>query len=118
MNITPFKIEIQQTVLEDLRDRLSRTRWPDESEGAGWSMGTNLEYLQDLVKYWQTKYDWRTHEAKLNRLEQFTTEIDGVKIHFVFERGKGPNPTPIILTHGWPDSFYRFHKIHPNVDRS
>jgi pimeloyl-ACP methyl ester carboxylesterase len=113
MKTQPFQIEIPQTVLDDLQERLANTRWPDEAEGAGWSMGTNLEYLQDLVKYWQTKYDWRTREAELNRLKQFTAEIDGVKIHFVFERGQGPNPTPIILTHGWPDSFYRFHKIIP-----
>ncbi len=113
MNIQPFKIDIQQTVLDDLRDRLSRTRWPDEPDGAGWDLGVNLEYLKDLLNDWQTRYDWREHEAELNRLEQFTALVDGVKIHFVHVRGKGPNPTPIILTHGWPDTFQRFHKIIP-----
>jgi pimeloyl-ACP methyl ester carboxylesterase len=113
MNITPFKIEIQQTVLEDLRVRLERTRWPDEVEGAGWSMGTNLGYMKELVDYWQTKYDWRKHEAMLNELPQFKADIDGVNVHFVHAKGTGKNSTPIILTHGWPDSFYRFHKIIP-----
>jgi pimeloyl-ACP methyl ester carboxylesterase len=108
-----FQIKIPQSALEDLQTRLSNTRWPDEADGAGWSMGTSLEYLKELVKYWQTKYDWRKHETMLNEFKHFKTEIDGVNIHFIHEKGKGPNPTPILLTHGWPDSFYRFHKIIP-----
>jgi pimeloyl-ACP methyl ester carboxylesterase len=113
MQPKPFSINVPETVLEDLRGRLERTRWPDQPEDAGWGLGTNLEYLQDLVRYWQTNYDWRKHEAQLNAFKQFTAEVDGVKIHFIHEKGQGPNPTPIILTHGWPDSFYRFHKVIP-----
>ncbi len=113
MNIQPFKIAIPQSTLNDLRERLARTRWPDEVEGAGWSYGTNLDYLKSLVAYWQHEYDWRKQEATLNRYTQFRTELDGLSIHFIHERGKGPNPLPIILTHGWPDSFYRMHKIIP-----
>ncbi|GHO79006.1 multidrug MFS transporter [Ktedonobacter sp. SOSP1-85] len=113
MSIQTFKIAIPQAVLDDLQERLARTRWPDEVEGAGWDYGTNLAYLKELVDYWRNEYDWRAHEAKLNSFAQFRTEIDGLGIHFIHERGKGPNPIPLLLTHGWPDSFYRFHKIIP-----
>jgi pimeloyl-ACP methyl ester carboxylesterase len=113
MTIQPFKIAIPQSTLNDLRERLARTRWPDEVEGAGWSYGTNLDSLKSLVAYWQHEYDWRKQEATLNRYTQFRTDLDGLSFHFIHERGKGPNPLPIILTHGWPDSFYRMHKIIP-----
>jgi pimeloyl-ACP methyl ester carboxylesterase len=113
MKTQPFQINIPQDVLDDLHTRLKRTRWPDEVEGAGWSMGTNLAYMKDLVDYWLSGYDWRENEAKLNALPQFKADVDGVNIHFVHAKGEGKNPTPIILTHGWPDSFYRFHKIIP-----
>ena len=76
-------------------------------------MGTSLEYLKELADYWQHGYDWRAHEAALNALPQFKAEVNGTVIHFIHVKGKGPNPTPIILTHGWPDSFHRFHKVIP-----
>jgi microsomal epoxide hydrolase len=113
MSIQPFKINIPQSTLDDLRERLARTRWPDEVEGAGWDYGTNVGYLKSLVDYWQHEFDWRKQEAKLNTYTQFRADIDGLNIHFIHERGKGPNPIPLILTHGWPDSFYRMHKIIP-----
>src|SRR5450755_4458724 len=113
MQIQPFKIDIGQSVLDDLRQRLDDTRWPDPGEGAGWNAGTNSAYLKKLVHYWQHQYDWRKQEAALNQFAHFRTEVDRVGIHFIHERGKGPNPIPIILTHGYPDSFYRFAKIIP-----
>ncbi|HZR38782.1 MAG TPA: epoxide hydrolase [Ktedonobacteraceae bacterium] len=113
MSIQPFTINVPQTILENLHDRLARTRWTDEVEGAGWDYGANLGYMKELANYWQHEYDWRKHEAALNNFAQFKAEVDGIGIHFIHERGKGPNPTPIILTHGWPDSFYRMHKIIP-----
>lgn len=113
MSIQPFHIDVPQAVLQDLKERLAETRWPDEVEGSGWDYGTNLDYLKGLVDYWQNKYDWRAQEAKLNQFNQFRTEVSGTGIHFIYERGKGPEPIPIILTHGWPDSFYRFHKVIP-----
>ena len=113
MSIQPFQVNIPQSTLDDLQERLAHTRWPDEVEGAGWDYGTNLDYLKSLVAYWQHEFDWRVQEEKLNQYAQFRAEVDGVGIHFIHERGKGPNPTPIILTHGWPDSFYRMHKILP-----
>lgn len=113
MNIQPFKIAVPQTTLDDLRARLAAARWPDEAEGTGWNYGTNLGYLKELVDYWQHSYDWRAQEAKLNQFAQFRAEVDGQNIHFIHIRGKGPNPTPLLLLHGWPDSFYRFYKIIP-----
>jgi pimeloyl-ACP methyl ester carboxylesterase len=111
MNIQPFTINLHQSILDDLRDRLERTRLPDQPDGADWSLGVNLEELKSLMAYWQTGYDWRKHEADLNRLPQFTAQVDGVNIHFVHLRGRGPNPKPLLLTHGWPDSFQRFEKV-------
>src|ERR1700687_3108392 len=113
MSIQSFKIAIPQATLDDLRERLAHTRWADEVEGAGWDYGTNLGYLKQLVDYWQHTYDWRAQEAKLNQFNHFRAEIDGLGIHFIHERGKGSNPLPIILTHGWPDSFYRMVKLIP-----
>ena len=113
MSIQPFKIAILQTTLDDLRERLARTRWPDEIEDAGWDYGTNLEYMRELADYWQHTYNWRKHEAELNMFAPFEAEIDGVGIHFIHERGRGPNPLPIIITHGWPGSFYEILKVIP-----
>jgi pimeloyl-ACP methyl ester carboxylesterase len=115
MQIQPFQINVPQAVLDDLQKRLARTRWTDEVEGVGWDYGTNLDYLKELVDYWQHQYNWRKQEAELNKFAQFKAEVNGIGIHFIHERGKGPNPIPIILTHGWPDSFYRFHKIVPRL---
>lgn len=111
MSVEPFKIEVPQATLDDLQARLARTRWLNAPEGAGWTYGIALEYLQELVDYWQHGYDWRKQETALNRFAQFKAEVDGVKIHFIHERGKGPNPTPLLLIHGFPDSFYRYHKV-------
>ncbi len=114
MSIQPFTIAIPKATLDDLHDRLARTRWPDEIEGAEWNYGTDLSYMKELAGYWQHQYDWRQHETALNRFAQFKAEVDGVGIHFIHEHGKGPNPTPLLLLHGWPDSFYRYHKV---IDR-
>lgn len=113
MHVQPFTINVPQATLDDLQERLAETRWADEVEGVGWDYGTNHSYLKSLVDYWHNRFDWRAQEAKLNQFAQFRAEIDGVGIHFIHERGKGPNPTPILLTHGWPDSFYRMVKIIP-----
>jgi len=113
MSVQPFTITIAQRMLDDVHERLARTRWPDEVDGAEWDYGTNLAYLKTLVDYWQYHFDWRAQEAKLNHFAHFRAQIDGFGVHFIHERGKGPNPLPIIITHGWPDSFYRMHKIIP-----
>jgi pimeloyl-ACP methyl ester carboxylesterase len=111
--IKTFRIEITPEVLSDLQQRLKNTRWSYQLEGTNWGAGTNLDYLKELVDYWQNTYDWRKQEAALNQFAHFKTEVDGIGIHFIHERGKGPNPFPIILTHGYPDSSYRFAKIIP-----
>src|SRR5215203_6422232 len=111
--IRPFQIEVPQVTLDDLRARLDNTRWTDEVNGAGWDYGTNLGYLRELCQYWKDDFDWREQEARLNELSHFQADVDGLGIHFVHERGKGPDPTPLLLTHGWPDSFYPFHKLIP-----
>ena len=113
MSVEPFEVSIPQEVLADLRTRLANTRWPDEISGAGWDYGTNLGYLKELVDYWQYDFDWRERESSINRLSHFRAEVDGFGLHFVHERGEGPNPMPLLLTHGWPDSFFRFHKVIP-----
>jgi Epoxide hydrolase N terminus len=109
--IRPFRIEVAPQVLADLRERLENTRFSYQTEGAKWALGTDSVYLWELVRYWHDTYDWRKHETALNRFAHFRTEVDDIGLHFIHERGKGPNPFPIILTHGYPDSFYRFAKI-------
>ncbi len=111
--IRAFRIEVAPEVLSDLRQRLKNTRWTYQVEGTNWNAGTDLEYLKELIDYWQDTYDWRKHETALNQFAHFKAEFDDIGIHFIHERGKGPNPFPIILTHGYPDSFYRFVKILP-----
>src|SRR4051812_29684958 len=107
--IRPFRIEIPSTDLDDLHDRLARTRWPDQIPGTdGWSRGVPVDYLKDLAEYWRTTYDWRRHEARLNDLDQFITEIDGQRIHFVHVRSPESDALPLILTNGYPSTFTEF----------
>jgi microsomal epoxide hydrolase len=113
VDVQPFSMQVSDEVLADLGRRISFTRWPDEVIDAGWAYGTSREYLGSLVDYWRDEFDWRAQEATLNRFAQFRADVDGLGIHFIHERGKGPNPMPLILTHGWPDSFFRMYKIIP-----
>jgi len=109
--IRPFRIAIPQDDLDDLRDRLTRTRWPDALPGVGWSRGVPVDYVKELVAYWRTTYDWRMQEARLNALPQFTTTIDGANVHFLHVRSPEPDALPLILTHGWPGSIVEFLDI-------
>jgi len=113
MDVRPFTIAVEDSVLEDLQQRLADTRWPDEIPNTGWDYGSNLGYLKELVEYWRTKFDWRAQEAKLNIFNHFKSEVDGLDIHFIHENGKGPNPIPLIITHGWPSCFFEMTKIIP-----
>lgn len=106
--IRPFRIEIPQTEIDDLHDRLDRTRWPDELPGVGWSYGTPIHIVKEMINYWRNGYNWREYEARFNRYPQFITEIDGTNVHFFHVRSKEPNAMPLILTHGWPGSFAEF----------
>ena len=107
-DIRPFRVDIPQADLDDLRDRLARTRWPAEVAGVGWSRGVPVGYLRELAEYWRTSYDWRKHEARLNQLPQFTTTIDGANLHFLHVRSPEPAATPLLLIHGWPGSVVEF----------
>src|SRR5262245_48090757 len=111
MTIQPFTIAIPQADLDDLRERLARTRWPDEVPGVGWSRGVPLDYLKQLAEYWRSSYDWRQHEAKLNQFPQFTTEIDNQTIHFLHLRSREPDALPLILIHSWPGSIAEFMRL-------
>jgi epoxide hydrolase len=106
--IRPFRIQVPQADLDDLRDRLARTRWPDELPDLGWTRGVPLGYLKDLAAYWADGYDWPKQQARLNELPQFTTTIDGQRIHFLHVRSPEPDALGLILTHGWPGSVVEF----------
>lgn len=109
--IVSFKIHVDDAVLIDLRDRLARARFADEIPDVGWDYGTNLAYLKDLVTYWRGKYDWRAQERQLNQFDQFKTQIDGVNVHFIHQRSKNPNATPLLLLNGWPSSIVEYTKV-------
>ncbi len=104
----PFRIDVPQEDLDDLRERLGRTRWPGQVAGAGWDRGVPLEYLKGWVEHWRTSYDWREWEARLNELPQFTATIDGQNVHFLHVRSPEPGAFPLILSHGWPGSVVEF----------
>jgi len=109
--LRPFRVDVPEAVLADLRERLTRTRWPDELPDAGWTRGVPLAYLKELADYWRTAYDWREHEASLNQIPQFTTTIDGANVHFLHVRSPEPDALPLIVTHGWPGSVVEFLDI-------
>ncbi|HYO84089.1 MAG TPA: epoxide hydrolase N-terminal domain-containing protein [Bryobacteraceae bacterium] len=109
-SIRPFRFRIPQPVLTDLRRRLAATRWPDQETVPDRSQGVQLKTIKELVRYWQTAYDWRKAEAKLNALPQFITRIDDVDIHFIHVRSRHANALPLIMTHGWPGSVFELLK--------
>src|SRR5215510_152992 len=109
--IRPFRINVSEDDLEDLRRRLARTRWPDELPGVGWRYGVPVGYLKELAEYWRTSYDWRKHEVELNSFPQFTTQIDGAIVHFMHVRSNEPDALPLIITHGWPGSIAEFLNV-------
>jgi epoxide hydrolase len=106
--IRPFRIAVPERELEDLRDRLARTRWPAELADVGWTRGVPIGYLRELAEYWRTSYDWRAYESRLNALPQFTTTIDGQTIHFIHVRSKEPDALALVVTHGFPGSVAEF----------
>jgi len=109
--VRPYRIDVPDAILGDLRDRLARTRWPEAIPGAGWDYGADVGAVRDLCAYWRDDYDWRRHEARLNGPPQFLCEVDGVDLHFWHVRGAGPDPLPLLLVHGWPGSIYEFFEL-------
>jgi epoxide hydrolase len=115
--VRPFRIDIAESVLDDLRARLRHTRWPDRELVDDWTQGVPLAYVQEVAEYWAERYDWRQREVALNRFDHFLTEIDGVDIHFIHQRSPHAGAMPLVITHGWPGSVVEFHKvIEPLVD--
>jgi len=111
--IEPFTVAVDEAVLSDLRDRIERTRWADGVGGAGWESGADPDYLRSLLAYWAREFDWRKQERRLNRFAHHLAHVDGMRVHFVHERGKGPDPLPIVLTHGFPSSFVEHLELLP-----
>ena len=109
----PFTISIDDAVLADLRSRLAATRWPDEIDNEKWEYGTNEHYIRELCDYWQHQFNWKAQEAYLNSFQHYRTTIDDVDLHFICQKGAGKTSVPLLLIHGWPDSFVRFLKIIP-----
>jgi pimeloyl-ACP methyl ester carboxylesterase len=111
MEIRPYVIAVGDEVLEDLRDRLTRTRWPEEELVEDWSQGIPLSYVQEMCDYWAKSYEWREREATLNRFDHFTSVIDDCEIHYVHQRSPHQDATALLLSHGWPGSIVEFHKV-------
>jgi epoxide hydrolase len=110
-DITPFTLDVPQAELDDLADRLARTRWPRELPGVGWERGTPVGYLRELARYWAGEFDWRAQERRINALPQFTTVVDGQRIHFLHVRSPEPDALPLLVSHGWPSSVVEFLEV-------
>jgi len=113
--IERFEIRVEESILDDLRERLARTRFPDQIAGTGWECGIPIDYLRELVDYWSDEYDWRAQEAELNRFPQFRTSIDGQSIHFIHARSARADALPLLLMHGWPGSIVEFLDVIPRL---
>src|SRR5687768_320499 len=109
--IRPFSVDIPDAQLQDLRERLARTRWPDELPGVGWTLGVPLTYLRELTAYWADGYDWRSQEERLNSFPQSTTTLLGENVHFYHVRSKHPDALPLMLVHGFPGSVVEFLQV-------
>lgn len=113
MRIEPFSIPYSEVAVQDLRDRLARTRWPDAIPGSGWDYGADLEFVREICAYWKDQFDWKAQVARMSELHHYRYDGNGFGLHFVHERGNGPRPLPLVLAHGWPGSFLEFQKIIP-----
>jgi pimeloyl-ACP methyl ester carboxylesterase len=110
-----FSLNVADTAIADLRERLSRTRFPDQAPGEPWEYGTNVDYLRGLVEYWRSGFDWRAQEARLHAFPQFKAPLHDIDVHFLHVPGKGPNPCPLLLMHGWPGSVFEFMDLIPRL---
>jgi pimeloyl-ACP methyl ester carboxylesterase len=111
----PFSLRVPDNAITDLRERLARTRFPDQAPGDPWAYGTSVDYLRGLIEYWCTNFDWRAQEARLNAFPQFKARLHDIDVHFLHVPGKGPNPCPLLLMHGWPGSVFEFMDIIPRL---
>ena len=115
MDVQPFALHTPESTLSDLKDRLRNVRWPDEIAGTNWSQGADLNFMKEIVDFWLTKFDWRAQEKAINKFSHFRADVDGFGVHFIHERGRGPQPLPLVITHGWPGSFVEMLKIVPRL---
>jgi microsomal epoxide hydrolase len=113
--IWPFNIQVPEAALQDLRERLARTRWPDPSPHPAWAQGTDLAYLRGLADYWRDGFDWRRSEAALNAFSQYEAAVDGLRLHFIHHRSTHAQARPLLVVHGWPGGVYEFHKLIPRL---
>jgi pimeloyl-ACP methyl ester carboxylesterase len=113
MSIQPFFIPYSQAAVDDLHARLAQTRWPDEIPGSGWEYGADLGYMRRICTYWKDQFDWKAQVDQMSRFHHFRYTGAGAGVHFIHERGKGPSPLPLVITHGWPGSFLEMLKIIP-----
>ena len=111
----PFTLSVPEAEIENLRARLAGTRFPDQAPGPAWAYGTEVAWLKDLVRYWRQEFDWRAAEARLNALPQFSVPLSGIDVHFLHVQGQGPDPLPLLLSHGWPGSVYEFLELIPRL---
>jgi microsomal epoxide hydrolase len=112
---TAFHLSVPDDEIADLRARLALTRFPDQAPDGPWAYGTDVDFMRHLVSYWQTGFDWRTAEARLNAFSQFTVPLDGIELHFLHVPGNGPSPIPLLLSHGWPGSVFEFIELIPRL---
>ena len=111
MHVEPFRVDVDEATLADLRGRLARARFPSQVRNAGWAYGANVGYLRELVEYWLDAYDWRAQEAALNRFPHFLADVDGRKLHYIHARAARDGALTLVLSHGWPGSVFEFHKV-------
>ena len=114
-SVQPFRLNIPDAAIADLRGRLERTRFPDQAPGDPWAYGTDVGYLKTLVEHWRNRFDWRTQEARLNAWPQFKVPLHGIDVHFLHVEGRGPAPCPLLLSHGWPGSVFEFLELIPRL---
>ena len=117
MKVRPFRVDVAEEALADLRGRLARTRWPEADGQPGWEAGPPVAYLRGLAEYWRDRFDWRRVEARINALPNFVASIDGVDVHYVHLSGRGTSRLPIVLTHGWPGSFLELLEVASDLAR-
>lgn len=113
MTPVPFELSVSEAELSDLHERLDRARWPDQAPGSAWQSGTDVHYLRDLASYWRDGFDWRAQETALNAFPQYKVALEGIDLHYIHAPGRGPDPMPLLLMHGWPGSVFEFLDILP-----
>ena len=111
----PFELNVPEAQIADLRDRLARTRFPDQAPGPAWAYGTDVAWMRELVDHWRTRFDWRAQEVRLNAFPQYKVPLHGIEVHFLHVPGEGPDPLPLLLSHGWPGSVFEFLDLIPRL---